>query len=160
MRQGELAAQEGAAEVEGDLLSPLSLGHALRTARTRAADIVDQDVEPAKGGDAGLHHPRHVLGRRDIGDMRPGIAAFAMDDGQRFLHRFGADVHGQHRGALPGEKRRSGLAVAPPWSRRPGAGDNGDLSVKPQHLCFFRLPWPASRLRRPGPRRGCRPFPG
>ena len=122
-----LAAEEHALEIKVDLRVPDFLGHLHRAARRRAAHVVHQDVDTSELLDARLDHGGDRLAVGDVANMG--------GDAGRFLHRFlqacRIAVDGENLGAFFHEAHDGRAAIAPARPHRAGAGDDGDLVLKP-----------------------------
>ena len=100
--------------------------HVVDRPRPRAADVRDDDVEPAEGGHGAVDNRRRTLGRRDVCDHTPGTTrpAGAAD---RLVQRLRPSRAEEDIRALPDEPCRD--AAADPPAR---AGDHGDLPGEPE----------------------------
>ena len=138
-RQHEFAAQEHCLEVEVDLPVPDLFGHRNRIAGRRAANIIDQDIDPLEAVQAGLHHLLHLRGGHHVAAVRGAGATFAFDDRFGRGHRFLVDIQQKHRRPLPCEQDRRRLPVPPDLAvsrpDRPGARDDRDF---PRHIKHSR----------------------
>jgi hypothetical protein len=135
LRQHVLAGEECAFEVDVHLLVPDRFVHRHRVARLRAADVVDQDVDAAKAGDAGLHQRLHVGGAGHVADLHLRHAAFGLDQFAGGLCGFLIQVAAIDAGALARQQHGDRLAVAPAFPHRPAPRHQGDFSIESEHAC-------------------------
>ena len=111
-RQGVLAGEEGAGEVDVHLLVPDFVREFHRPARLGAPDIVDEDVEPVEiGPDAGKQiSDGGLVG--DVTGMPREAAPLPLDQPLRLGQRFRIAIDADDPRALAGEDGGDGLAVA------------------------------------------------
>ena len=131
--QDRLAGEIDALEVDGDLLVEGRLVELDRTAGLRAADIVDEHVDPAEAPDAVLDERLDALGGRRVAARRHAGAALGLDQPPRFGGGGVIDVEAGDARALAGEQHGGRLAVAPAGPARAAAGDDRDLVLQAEH---------------------------
>ncbi|PYN25298.1 MAG: hypothetical protein DMD99_08795 [Candidatus Rokuibacteriota bacterium] len=90
-----------------------------------------EDVEAAPLLDRHRDHRGALRGARDVGGVRPRLAALGADQPGAFLGALLHLVHAEHAGPFTGEEDRGGLAVAQARAPRAGARHDRDLAAEP-----------------------------
>ena len=129
-----LAHQERGLQIHVQLLIPDCFVHRDRVARLRAPDVVDQDVDAAEAGHAGIDERLDVGRLRHVAGLHLGDAAFLLDQLAGGLRGREIEVAAEDAGALPGKKNGNRLAVSPALADRAAARYQGDLAIQPEHV--------------------------
>jgi hypothetical protein len=151
MHRAGSAHVEGAVEVHPQHVRPVRPAHAMEDTVAQNAGVVDQHIDPAKGGECGLDD---LLGVLRLGDGERGsdrLTAAALDLVHHLVGGRGigagafearADVADDDAPTLAGHRQRNAAADAPS-----GAGDNCDF---PRDDPAHPSPTPRPRPRRCG----------
>src|SRR5690606_40992165 len=122
--------QVDALQVEIDLAVPGLFVQVHRPAIARAADIVDQDVDPPPLVQAGAHQLAHGVRGRDVGAPAGDLAAGFAPPRHGFRHRGLVQVHGEYARAFLREPIGDGAAIAPAGAHAARAGHDCDLALQ------------------------------
>ena len=107
---------------------PRSLNQAADLSDT---DIVVENVDAVISGDTSFDHRHHVSGFANIGPVRQGLSALALNNLNGFLGRCQVDVSTEYLRTFARERDRDDLAAAPARTDRPGADDECYFAFEP-----------------------------
>jgi len=127
-RDDVAAAQEHALEIVVDLLVEIRFRHFRHAARSRTADIVDQNVDAAEFFAARIGHLGDLRVIEHVADMGGDLAVIA-DARDGLGHRLGCFVDSEDFGALAGEQHRGGAAIAPARTDTTSPGNERDFAL-------------------------------